>query len=69
MAVCGAIIALNLDSIREWFDPYTHKLVDGFASEALTIKSKYLENTLLYHLGKTAWFLSLLIMIGIIIDM
>ena len=61
MAVCWAIIALNLDSIREWFDPYTHKLVDGFASEALTIKSKYLENTLLYHLGKTAEILVFLI--------
>ena len=27
MAVCWAIIALNLDSIREWFDPYTHNLL------------------------------------------
>ena len=61
MAICWAIIALNLDSIREWFDPYTHKIVDGFANEALTTKSKYLENTLLYHLGKTAEILVFLI--------
>ena len=61
MAICWAIIALNLDSIREWFDPYTHNIVDGFANEALTTKSKYLENTLLYHLGKTAEILVFLI--------
>ena len=61
MAICWAIVALSLENFKEWFDPYTHKLVIGFEDLEISKKSVYLEKTLLYHLGKTAEILVFLI--------
>jgi len=61
MAICWALVALNLESFKEWFDPYTHALVGGFENLDFSKKSMYLEKTLLYHLGKTAEILVFLI--------
>tara|TARA_Y100000991_G_scaffold135268_1_gene101948 strand:+ start:1377 stop:2783 length:1407 start_codon:yes stop_codon:yes gene_type:complete len=61
MAICWAIVALNLESFKDWFNPYDHKLVEGFGELDPSIKSGYLEKTLLYHLGKTAEILVFLI--------
>ena len=61
MAICWALVALNLESFKEWFDPYTHALVGGFENLDFSKKSIYLEKTLLYHLGKTAEILVFLI--------
>ena len=53
MAVCWALIALNLDGFTQWFDPHTGKLQDlvGVGHEE---RLHLMEGTLLHHFGKTA---------------
>ena len=59
MALAWAGVAFGLDSFANWFDPGSHKLVDGFANLPLTgthgeiSKMDWMEDTLLHHFGKT----------------
>ncbi|WP_347174865.1 sodium:proton antiporter NhaD [Polaribacter uvawellassae] len=54
MAVCWALLALNIDSFTNWFDSAKHALVDNFPSLLHEDKMHLVEETLLHHLGKTA---------------
>lgn len=53
MAVCWALIALNLDGFTQWFDPHTGKLQD-LAGVGHEERLHLMEGTLLHHFGKTA---------------
>lgn len=54
MAVCWALLALNIDSFSNWFDSAQHALVENFPSLLHEDKMHLVEETLLHHLGKTA---------------
>ncbi|MFN0730036.1 sodium:proton antiporter NhaD [Polaribacter gochangensis] len=54
MAVCWALVALNIDHFSNWFDSAKHALVDNFPSLLHEDKMHLVEETLLHHLGKTA---------------
>lgn len=67
MALAWAGVAFGLDSFANWFDPGSHKLVDGFANLPLTgthgeiSKMDWMEDTLLHHFGKTCEILIFLV--------
>ncbi|GGH01821.1 hypothetical protein GCM10011416_20740 [Polaribacter pacificus] len=61
MAVCWALVALNVDQFPTWFDSAKHALVDNFSSLVAEDKVHILEETLLHHLGKTAEILVFLL--------
>tara|TARA_R110002072_G_scaffold289873_5_gene457246 strand:- start:781 stop:2181 length:1401 start_codon:yes stop_codon:yes gene_type:complete len=61
MAICWAIVALGVDSFSNWFDSSAHALVEGFADKTHEVKTHYVEETLLHHLGKTAEILVFLL--------
>jgi len=53
MAICWALIALNLDGFTQWFDPHSGKLQD-LAGVGHEERLHLMEGTLLHHFGKTA---------------
>jgi Na+/H+ antiporter NhaD/arsenite permease-like protein len=61
MAVCWALVALNVDQFSNWFDSAKHALVDNFPSLLHEDKMHLVEETLLHHLGKTAEILVFLL--------
>jgi Na+/H+ antiporter NhaD/arsenite permease-like protein len=61
MAVCWALVALNIDQFSNWFDSAKHALVEGFPSLLHEDKMHLVEETLLHHLGKTAEILVFLL--------
>ncbi|WKD86080.1 Na(+)/H(+) antiporter NhaD [Polaribacter huanghezhanensis] len=61
MAVCWALVALNVDQFSNWFDSAKHALVEGFPSLLHADKMHLVEETLLHHLGKTAEILVFLL--------
>ncbi|MDG1993927.1 MAG: sodium:proton antiporter NhaD [Polaribacter sp.] len=61
MAVCWALVALNVDQFSNWFDSSKHALVEGFSSLIHEDKLHLVEETLLHHLGKTAEILVFLL--------
>jgi Na+/H+ antiporter NhaD/arsenite permease-like protein len=61
MAVCWALVALNIDQFSNWFDSAKHTLVEGFPSLLHADKMHLVEETLLHHLGKTAEILVFLL--------
>ena len=62
MAVCWALVALNVDQFSNWFDSSKHALVEGFSSLIHEDKLHLVEETLLHHLGKTAEILDCVLM-------
>jgi len=61
MAVCWALVSLNVDQFTNWFDSAQHALVEGFSSLVHEDKMHLVEETLLHHLGKTAEILVFLL--------
>ena len=61
MAICWAIVALNVDSFSNWFDSGKHALVENFTSLQHEARMHLAEETLLHHLGKTAEILVFLL--------
>ena len=61
MAVCWALVALDVDHFTNWFDASKHGLVDGFSTMTQEAKLHLVEETLLHHLGKTAEILVFLL--------
>ncbi len=67
MAICWALISLGLDDLTQWFDSSKHGLVDGFAALPLEAeglehsKMRWMEETLLHHMGKTSEILIFLL--------
>ncbi len=67
MAICWALISLGLDDFTQWFDSSKHGLVDGFAALPLEAeglehsKMRWMEETLLHHMGKTCEILIFLL--------
>ena len=67
MALAWAGVAFGLESFTTWFDPGNHHLVEGFANLPLhgthteMGKMDYMEQTLLYHFGKTCEILIFLV--------
>ena len=59
MSICWAIVALGVDSFSNWFDSSKHGLVEGFSSMLHADKMHLVEETLLHHLGKTAFEIAL----------
>jgi len=53
MAICWALIALNLDVFTQWFDPHTGEL-QSLAGVGHEERIHLMEGTLLHHFGKTA---------------
>lgn len=67
MALAWAGIALGLDSFTTWFDSHLHSIMDGnhgtevFSQLGHEARMHVMEETLLYHFGKTAEILIFLI--------
>ena len=50
MAICWALVALNLESFKEWFDPYTHAIVGGFENLDFCTRFLFLQFRILIFL-------------------
>jgi Na+/H+ antiporter NhaD/arsenite permease-like protein len=67
MALAWAGISIGLDDFTAWFDSHMHSMMDGshgtrvFADLGHEERMKVMEETLLYHFGKTAEILIFLI--------
>jgi len=61
MAICWALISLGIDDFSNWFDSAKHSLMDNFGLLSHDEKTHLMEETLLYHLGKTAEILVFLL--------
>ena len=68
MAFAWALVAFGIDSFTGWFDSGAHHMVEGFKDLPLhghdhhdPSKSKWLEETLLHHFGKTSEILFFLV--------
>ena len=68
MAICWALIALNLGDITTWFDSHDSKIITVAGMEAAE-KSSLLNSTLLHHFGKTAEILIFLMGAMAIVEM
>lgn len=69
MAICWAIVSLNLDSFTQWYDSSVGKLMTNFQSLSADEKHHWFEESLLHHLGKTAEILVFLLGAMTIVEM
>ncbi|MCH2046645.1 MAG: sodium:proton antiporter NhaD [Saprospiraceae bacterium] len=60
MAICWAMIAFGIDTLPQWFDSSSSRLIENFGEWTSEQKHHMLEHGLLHHLGKTAEILMFL---------